>query len=721
MKLMRSRGHQAALFSMADPRGEPTPYDQHFLPLSDFKHGGGLARARLALRAVYSTEARKRIRHLIADFRPDVAHVRNIYHHLSPSILWELKAQGVPVIYHMNDFKLICPSYNMVSSSGTGCERCKGGAFSNVIREGCYGGGRRAAAVLAAEAYFHRWLGTYNKCVDLILAPSHFARQKLMENGWDRDRIQVLPHFQSLSSALPTHPGPSASILYFGRLSPEKGVSDLISAISRLPHIQLVVAGDGPQRFQLEAMVSRLELKNIRFAGYVSGACLEALIAQSQFTVFPSRAYETLGKSILESYAFGRPVVASDLGSRRELVEEGETGVLYRAGDVDQLTAAISFLHARPELSRQMGMAGREFIRERHSQDLHLQALEKLYGQLANTASTTPPRAPQKGADPRGRRPRIAFIGGRGIVGKYSGVESYYEETGRRLVEMGYDVTAYCRNYFTPKVGEHRGMRAIRIPTIRSKHLDTFAHTLLSTIHACFGKYDIIHYQTLGPSLFSFVPRLFGKKTVVTVQGLDWQRKKWRWVARQVLKAGEWSSASLPNKTVVVSHCLRSYYNSRYGAPPVCIPNGTQLRRPGPSFHLEQLGLVPFGYVLYLGRYSPEKNCHLLIDAFEKMDTPLPLVLAGGSSHTDAYAASLRLHQSEKIRIFDWLAGSELEEILTHAALFVLPSDLEGSSLRFWTRWELVCVCWPATPQKIARSSAMPDSHSAGATLRICS
>src|SRR5581483_12219489 len=118
------------------------------------------------------------------------------------------------------------------------------------------------------------------------------------------------------------------------------------------------------------------------------------------------------------------------------------------------------------------------------------------------------------------------------IIGKYSGIETYYEQTGRRLAAMGHDITPYCRTYFTPPVHAHVGIRIVRLPTIRSKHLDTFLHTLISTVHACFHNYDIVHYHTLGPALFSFLPRLMGKKTIVTVQGLDWQRKKWDWFAR---------------------------------------------------------------------------------------------------------------------------------------------------------------------------------------------
>ena len=220
-------------------------------------------------------------------------------------------------------------------------------------------------------------------------------------------------------------------------------------------HIRLVIAGSGPQHPELEALARTLELHNVHFTGQVEGSGLERLIGDSQFTVFPSHAYETLGKSILESYAQGRAVVASDLGSRRELVEEGKTGLLYRVKDVGQLAAAITVLQQRPELSRQMGEAGRALVQERHSQSKHLQKLEELYDGLCHKNTTT-----VKSDAPKPLR--IAYIGGRGITGKYSGIESYYEETGKRLAQMGHEVTAYCRTYFTPPAAERDGIRIVR-------------------------------------------------------------------------------------------------------------------------------------------------------------------------------------------------------------------------------------------------------------------
>lgn len=195
---------------------------------------------------------------------------------------------------------------------------------------------------------------------------------------------------------------------------------------------------------------------------------------------------------------------------------------------------------------------------------------------------------------------------------------------------------------------------------------------------------------------------MFGKKTVVSVQGLDWQRKKWSRVARHALKFCEWTSARLPNATVVVSRTLQAYYHSRYAKDCAYVPNGTRIRDRQSGTFLERAGLEPDGYALFLGRFSPEKNCDLLIDAFEKLNTPKKLVLAGGSSHTDQYVFRIRQRQSEKIKILDWISGDTLEEVLTNAALFVLPSDMEGLSLALLDAMGAgVCVLASDAPENV--------------------
>ena len=700
MALMRSKGHEVALFSMADPRGEPTPYDRYFVPHIDFKgRSGWWRKTQAAAHAIYSVDARLRIRAMIREFQPDVAHVRNVYHHLSPSILWELRAQHVPVLYHLNDFKPLCPTYNMVSQ-GEACEACKGGAFWHALG-GCYPG-IAARVTLMTEAYVHRWRRTYPKCVDLFLAPSQFVRDKFVEHGWDGSKFEVLPHFQRVHEPPEAGASKDGPVLYFGRLSVEKGVGDLLRAMQRIPQMRLIVAGDGPERSKLQDLSDSLGPANVKFVGHVGCVERDSLIAGSQFTVLPSRAYETLGKTILESYAQGRAVVATDMGSRRELVRDGETGLLYRAGDVDQLAAAIRLLGSNPELASRMGRAGWEWVRQHHTPEGHYSKLLSLYqdliakqtgrhqglivskGQPPTTGQPQQRIAAQDGKAPAaGLKPtlKVAFIGGRGVISKYSGIESYYEEVGKQLVEMGHEVTAYCRSYFTPPIAKHNGMRLVRLPTIRSKHLETVVHTMLSTAHALTQSYDVVHYHALGPALFSILPRLMGKKTAVTVQGLDWQRTKWGWLASAVLQLGERASARLPNGTMVVSQALQRRYREVHGMNAFYVPNGGFLRERSVPRAILDWGLEPGKYVLFLGRFSPEKGCHLLVEAFEQIDTDVKLVMAGASSYCDKYSRELRTHASERIRMLDWVSGGALDELLTNAMVFVLPSDMEGLSL----------------------------------------
>lgn len=701
MDLMRAQGHEVALFSMADARGKPTPFDRHFVTHIDFKENSAWwQKVGRASRAVYSREARRRIRHMIEEFRPDVAHVRNIYHHLTPSILWELKAHNIPVIYHLNDFKVLCPSYNLVAL-GNACEACKGGAFWRALKPRCYPG-VGARMMLALEAYVHRWLKTYRKCVDLFLAPSQFVRDKFVEHGWDAGKFEVLPHFQEIQP-YQSPPPEGAPVLYVGRLSAEKGVEDLLRAMQQLPDQQLVIAGDGPERENLQQFAASLHLVRAKFVGQVGPAERDSQISNSQFTIFPSHAYETFGKTVLESYAQRRPVVASDLGSRRELVHQGETGLLYPVGDVNALTTAIRTLTSQTELAEKMGRAGLELVRRRYTPEAHSRKILALYERLITarakresepvpTTQDPPwrrpphpfpdPRTPSQLAKPGAKALRVAFIGGRGVISKYSGIETYYEEVGRRLAERGHQVSIYCRTYFTaPQGNDYNGIRLVRLPTIRSKHLETVVHTLLSTAHALTQGYDIVHYHALGPALFSWIPRIIGTKTAVTVQGLDWQRKKWGSLAQAVLRLGESASVKLPDATMVVSQALRARYRETRRAETFYIPNGGLLRDRRQPRAILDWGLDPGQYILFLGRFSPEKGCHLLVEAFERLQTDAKLVMAGASSYCDEYSQNLRSHACDRIRMLDWVSGETLDELLTNAMIFVLPSDLEGLSL----------------------------------------
>ena len=286
--------------------------------------------------------------------------------------------------------------------------------------------------------------------------------------------------------------------------------------------------------------------------------------------------------------------------------------------------------------------------------------------------------ARREGGGPR--RLSVAFIGGRGLGAAYSGIERYYEELGSRLAADGAEVIAYCRPHFAPEGPTWRGIVVRRVPTVRSKHLETFVHTVLSTLDVCFRRVDLVQFHALGSSPFAWLPRLFGKRTIVSVRGLDWQRAKWGALARVYLRFCETTSMVCPNATAVVSRTLRDHFEARFGRPVRYIPNGvahTERRLPDA---IRRFGLGERDYFLYAGRLSPEKGLHVAIEAHRGVEG-VRLVLAGGSSYSEAYMASLRDQGRDRVVFTGFLTGADLQEIYSNALAFLLPSRMEGLSV----------------------------------------
>ncbi len=665
MDLMRSDGHEVALFSTSHPSATRRGNDHRVVPPIDFRFTrlGAIRKVKLAVHAVYSSQARSQMRWMIEEFRPDIAHVRGIYPHLSTSVLWELNAHNIPVVYHVNDFRLVCPGV----VDGLTCKRSISGNFWHVLVEDSYS----QPQVVTAEAYLKNSWQTHRNCVDHFVAPSEFVKNKLAEHYWNADKILALPHFQRVFEA-PPGGNPEAPILCFGRLSPEKGMVDLLRVMRAIPSVKLQIAGDGPLRAQLQDLAEVWRLKNVEFLGQMHEDELFRRIAASRFTVLPSRAYESMGKSILESYAAGRAVIASDLGSRREFISHGRTGLLFSPGNTDELSRAISSLAQQPDFARRMGSRGRALLLERHSPEEYCTRLTECYEDVMRR------RRRQVSMGLSSRPLRIAFIGTRGVHSKHGVIEACCEETGKRLAEMGHEVTVYCRTNFTSPMKEFCGMRLVRLPTLHTRHLETMVHTFLSTVHAMFCDYDLVHYQGLGPALFSFLPRLCGVKSAVTVQALDWKHRQR--LASAALRVGEWASFLWPNRTLVASRTLQQYFRVRHGVETTYMPNGANLGSPRRSSQVARWGIEPGNYILFLGRYLPENNCRQLIEAYKALDTAVKLVLVGGCTYTDRYAARLRQDRSDRVLVLDWASVDDLRQLLANAMLFVLPSLVEEVS-----------------------------------------
>jgi glycosyltransferase involved in cell wall biosynthesis len=281
---------------------------------------------------------------------------------------------------------------------------------------------------------------------------------------------------------------------------------------------------------------------------------------------------------------------------------------------------------------------------------------------------------------------RIAMVGQRGVPATFGGIEHHVEELGARLVERGHEVIVYARpNYLETPIEEHRGMRVKVLPTVDSKHLDAIVHSGVSTTAAIRERVDVIHYHAIGPGIPGALPRFASHaKVALTVHGRDGERAKWGRSARMVLSTAEWMSAKVPDATIVVSKDLQRHYREAYARHTWYIPNGVEPKDRLPAHDItERWGLTEGSYVLFVGRLVPEKAPDLLIRAFRRMPGDRKLVIAGGSSFTDEFVASLQALAAadERVIMAGYVYGDTLSELYANAAVFVLPSALEGLPL----------------------------------------
>lgn len=367
-RLLKQQGHKVIHFSMDDPRNFPSPFKDHFvsnLEISSPQMGlGGLKKAG---RIIYSLESRNKMKELVKIYRPEIAHVHNIYHQISPSILSVLKKNNIPVVMSLHDYKLISPNYKFMCGARI-CEH-KGHYYKEIFHRSIKNS-YLASALCVAEIYIDKIFKLHQRNVDLFLAPSEFIKNKFVEYGFDERKIKVLPYTletEEYSSFLPTGRG-KKFILYLGRLSEEKGIEVLIDAMGELNNIYpnmagdvtLKIVGEGPLEEKLKLKVQNLNLNNIEFIGFKLGKALKQVVAESLAVVVPSAWYENSPLAIYEAMALGKPVIGSRVGGIPELVQENITGLLFEVGNHQELAAKIHYLLNNNERLLSMGEAARD-------------------------------------------------------------------------------------------------------------------------------------------------------------------------------------------------------------------------------------------------------------------------------------------------------------------------------------------------------------------------
>jgi len=278
------------------------------------------------------------------------------------------------------------------------------------------------------------------------------------------------------------------------------------------------------------------------------------------------------------------------------------------------------------------------------------------------------------------RRLRVALLGTRGVPASYSGFETCVEEVGARLATRGHQVTVYCRIPHIDYPGrEYRGLRLVKLPTIRQKHLDTITHSFLSCVHALGRRYDVVLFFNVGNAALVWIPRLVGQRVVFNVDGLDWKRQKWGRLARWYIRASERWATRLAHRVITDSRQVQEYYRTRYGADSRYIAYGADLNSRPPGSLLARYGLTPRRYLLFVGRLVPENCAHHLVTAFAGLTTDMKCVVVGAAPYAEAYINSLRTSADPRVIFTGYLFGEGYRELGSNAYCFVETSEVGGT------------------------------------------
>jgi glycosyltransferase involved in cell wall biosynthesis len=380
-ELMGARGWSNSFFSMKHEKNQPSSWSRFFV--DEIEYGNGytvIEKLGKASKTIYSFEAQRNLLGLLQEFPADIAHLHNIYHHLSPSILSTLDQQGVPAVMTAHDLKIACPAYKMLADDGI-CERCKGGNVLNLIQHRCIRGSFAASSLVAVEAFVQQRLQSYRKHLKRIVVPSRFYHQKFVEWGWPSEQFVHIPNFIEARRYTPRFE-PGRYFLYFGRLAPEKGLMTLMRA-AKAAGVPLRIAGVGPDEAALKALHSELQ-GDVEFMGYRSGSQLHELIAQARCVVLPSEWYENAPLTVMESFALGKPVIGARIGGIPEMVLDGQTGWTFSSRNTDELAvllAQTADASSGPRLET-MGRAARSFVESAFGPEAYALAMLSLYEDL---------------------------------------------------------------------------------------------------------------------------------------------------------------------------------------------------------------------------------------------------------------------------------------------------------------------------------------------------
>ncbi|MDR1555766.1 MAG: glycosyltransferase family 4 protein [Tannerellaceae bacterium] len=375
MDLLTEKGHTVIPFSLKSRKNRPSAYESYFVDYPELSESGLWTKVKYLFAFIHNRQAARKLKALLLAEKPDVAHIHLLFNCFSVSILPVLKECKVPVVMSVHDYRLICPAYTFIDGQGHFCERCKAKHAYHCIVHRCYRNEWFSSILLALDSYYRTWFIRPVELIDQFIFVSRFSRDKhiSMDASFESKSL-YLYNFTPLSDKGACLR--SDYILFFGRISAEKGIPTLMKAMEQIPDVKLKIVGTGPLLEDLKKHSG----PNIEFAGFQSGNELYDSIRKARFVIVPSQCYENNPLSVIESMTLGTPVIGSRIGGIPELIEEGRTGYIFDVKSAENLQQTIRKALSLPEQEyAAMSLAAKEFASEQFSGESHYRRLMAVY------------------------------------------------------------------------------------------------------------------------------------------------------------------------------------------------------------------------------------------------------------------------------------------------------------------------------------------------------
>jgi glycosyltransferase involved in cell wall biosynthesis len=367
-KIYEAAGHKIIPFSMQNSSNIPNDYESYFIKNIDYnalnKNKSLINGFNTLIKATYSFEAKRKIKKMLDDYSIDIVQLNNITNSITPSIIPVIKEKGIPIVWRVLDYRLICPNAYLFTQ-GEVCEACINHKYYNCIKNKCKKKSILASSVAALCSYFYS-IVPYYKFIDVFSFQSEFTRDMFIKFGFDKSRTSIIENPYDCTLIAPEYHN-QGYFLYFGRIERVKGIYTILDAMKKIPEIKIKIVGDGSEKAQAEEYAQKLNLKNVEFLGSKWGHELIPILQNSKAVLVPSEWHEPSPYVVLQAFSYGKPVIASRMGGLNDLMVDNKNGLVFESTNVQQLCEKIETLENNDGLVKSLGMAARKHLENVHN------------------------------------------------------------------------------------------------------------------------------------------------------------------------------------------------------------------------------------------------------------------------------------------------------------------------------------------------------------------